>query len=87
MEDVLSSSLLEAFSPFQLTALLAVFALISVFVARILANAFPGNKPPVFEGVPFIGGLQKFAGVSGGQTDQQRRQELSSLCIPAVCLS
>eukprot|EP00775_Hariotina_reticulata_P006190 gene6190-6426_t len=62
MEDVLSSSLLETFSPFQLTALLAVFALISVFVARVLANAFPGNKPPVFEGVPFIGGLQKFAG-------------------------
>jgi hypothetical protein len=75
MEDVLSSSALEAFSPFQLTALLAVFALISVFIARVLANAFPGSKPPVFEGVPFVGGLQKFAGVSGGETDQQCYQE------------
>ena len=53
-----------AFSPFQLAALLGVFALVSMFVVRVVSSSFPGSKPPVFEGVPFVGGLMKFAGVS-----------------------
>jgi sterol 14-demethylase len=52
-----------SFSPFQLAALLGAFALVSMFVARVLSSKFPGSKPPVFEGAPFVGGLMKFAGV------------------------
>jgi hypothetical protein len=39
-------------------------AFVALAVIRILANAFHGNKPPIFEGIPFVGGLMKFAGVS-----------------------
>lgn len=52
-----------SFSPFQLAAMLGVFALLSMFVARVLSSKFPGSKPPIFEGTPFVGGLMKFAGV------------------------
>lgn len=37
-------------------------AFVALAVIRILANAFHGNKPPIFEGIPFVGGLMKFAG-------------------------
>jgi hypothetical protein len=39
-------------------------AFVALAVIRILANTFHGNKPPIFEGIPFVGGLMKFAGVS-----------------------
>eukprot|EP00878_Enallax_costatus_P004843 GHUV01005097.1.p1 GENE.GHUV01005097.1~~GHUV01005097.1.p1 ORF type:complete len:497 (+),score=160.86 GHUV01005097.1:332-1822(+) len=61
MEQVLALSS-GAFNPFQLAALLGVVTLASLFVARIVSSTFPGSKPPVFEGVPFVGGLMKFAG-------------------------
>lgn len=62
MEQVLALSA-GAFSPVQLAALLSVITVISMFVLRVVSNQLPGSKPPVFEGVPFVGGLMKFAGV------------------------
>ncbi|KAF6265917.1 sterol 14 desaturase [Scenedesmus sp. NREL 46B-D3] len=51
-----------SFSPFQLAGLLGVFGILSMFVMRVFSSQFPGSKPPVFEGAPFVGGLIKFAG-------------------------
>lgn len=42
----------------------AAAAVVALAVIRILANTFHGNKPPIFEGIPYVGGLMKFAGVS-----------------------
>lgn len=51
-------------SPVALGALLGVAALLAALLSRIAAAAFPGSKPPVFEGIPFVGGLLKFAKAS-----------------------
>ncbi|CAD7702260.1 unnamed protein product [Ostreobium quekettii] len=37
-----------------------VVALLSLAVARLAFNALPSKRPPIFEGIPFIGGLLKF---------------------------
>lgn len=42
-------------------AVLAVAAVL--LITRALSSAFPGRKPPIVEGVPYIGGLFKFAKV------------------------
>lgn len=42
----------------------AAAAVVALAVIRVLANTFHGSKPPIFEGIPFVGGLMKFAGVS-----------------------
>lgn len=61
---VLGSALeLIASSPVALLATAAA-AVVALVVIRILANTFHGSKPPIFEGIPFVGGLMKFAGVS-----------------------
>ena len=59
----------QAVSGTQL-ALGGFIILLSVIVGRLFQNSFLGNKPPIFEGVPFIGGLMKFVGV--------RRQRLNA---------
>lgn len=41
----------------------ALAALVALVLVRLLTNSIRGSQPPVFEGVPFIGGLMKFAGV------------------------
>ncbi len=41
----------------------AAAAVVTLAVIRVLANTFHGSKPPIFEGIPFVGGLMKFAGV------------------------
>jgi small-conductance mechanosensitive channel len=46
-----------------LTAVLAVATV--MLVTRVLSALFPGSKPPISEGVPYIGGLFKFAKVRG----------------------
>jgi len=56
-EAILSSS------PLTL-AITTVAAIVALAVIRVLANTFHGSKPPVFEGIPYVGGLMKFAGVS-----------------------
>lgn len=43
--------------------LVAVGGIATVALLRLLFNAFPGKKPPVFEGVPFVGGIIKFTKV------------------------
>lgn len=48
-----------------LVALIAVTTVVVAVAVRILSNTFHGNKPPVEEGIPFIGGLLKFSKVSG----------------------
>lgn len=50
-------------SPLTL-AITTVAAIVALAVIRVLANTFHGSKPPVFEGIPYVGGLMKFAGVS-----------------------
>ncbi len=57
-------------------ALYAASALIvvaSAVVLRLLFNSLHGKTPPVFEGVPYIGGLLKFAAVCTKQKPWQRK--------------
>lgn len=50
-------------SPPMLYSLVAV-ALVSVLIfGRLMVQKFAAKAPPVFEGVPFIGGILKFAKV------------------------
>lgn len=42
----------------------AIF-LLAVSTLRLIGNSLPSKAPPVFEGLPFIGGIMKFASVSG----------------------
>ena len=38
--------------------------LLACAVLRIVANSLPRQAPPVFEGIPFVGGLLKFMKVT-----------------------
>ncbi len=44
----------------------AIF-LLAIAALRLISNSLPSKAPPVFEGLPFIGGIVKFASVSGLQ--------------------
>lgn len=58
-------SAVEALLSSPLSAVITLAAAVAALaVIRILANTFHGSKPPIFEGIPFVGGLMKFAGVS-----------------------
>lgn len=37
--------------------------LLIIIALRLLQNLLPGRSPPVFEGLPFIGGILKFSKV------------------------
>lgn len=50
-------------SPLSVAAT-TIGVVIALTLIRVLANTFHGAKPPVFEGIPWVGGLMKFAGVS-----------------------
>lgn len=41
-----------------------VVLFLSLIVLRLLSNILVFGKPPVFEGIPYIGGLIKFSKVS-----------------------
>jgi sterol 14-demethylase len=41
-----------------IAAILVVFA--TLLIGRVVLNSMPGKTPPVFEGIPFVGGLLKF---------------------------
>jgi hypothetical protein len=41
-------------------AALTLAILVTLIVGRVVSNQLHGNRPPVLEGIPFIGGLQKF---------------------------
>lgn len=48
-----------------LVALVAISAILGMLVfTRFLVQSIANKAPPVFEGVPFIGGILKFAKVS-----------------------
>ena len=82
--------LLGSFGAAQLSVAVGA-ALAALVVFRLLQNRLHGKYPPVFEGVPFIGGLLKFAGVSvpvgggrrgrraGGLAPRNRR-----VCVRAI---
>lgn len=46
--------------PVYVTAAAVLLFITLVLVARMVVNAFPGNKPPILESIPFIGGLLGF---------------------------
>lgn len=46
-----------------LVALIAVGAAVVAIAVRVISNTFHGNRPPVDEGIPFVGGLIKFSKV------------------------
>ncbi len=59
----LLQALPQALPPSLLAAAFTVAALALVVVARLVHNSLPGSAPPVFEGIPFIGGVLKFVKV------------------------
>jgi hypothetical protein len=56
--------LLGKFSPVQLVLVGAAVLFAAAVLGRLIFNGLPSKRPPVFEGIPFIGGLLKFIGVS-----------------------
>jgi hypothetical protein len=46
-----------------LVALIAVSTVAVAIAVRVISNTFHGNRPPVDEGIPFVGGLIKFSKV------------------------
>jgi hypothetical protein len=53
----------SALPPLQLAVLGALAFVALAFAGRLVQRNLPGKSPPILEGVPFIGGLLKFAGV------------------------
>ena len=44
--------------------LLAVIVVAAIAVLRVISNKLTFGRPPVLEGIPFVGGVLKFMGVS-----------------------
>ncbi|GLI64117.1 hypothetical protein VaNZ11_007292 [Volvox africanus] len=55
------SVLLENISIPQLVLGASTVLLLALVVGRLLFNKFPGKRPPVYEGIPYVGGLIKFS--------------------------
>ena len=47
----------------SLLLMAAAGLLVAIIIHRLLQNSFRGQTPPIFEGIPFIGGLLKFVQV------------------------
>lgn len=56
--------------------------LLACAVLRIIANSLPRQSPPVFEGIPFIGGLLKFIKVKSHPLNEC---EHCSRSRPKIC--
>jgi len=41
----------------------AIVGALVLIVLRLAVNYLPGKTPPIFEGIPFIGGILKFSKV------------------------
>jgi hypothetical protein len=52
-------------SALQLVATALLVVVVASIALRVAQNHLPSKRPPVFEGIPYVGGLLKFAGVSG----------------------
>lgn len=61
----------------------AAAAVVALAVIRVLANTFHGARPPIFEGIPFVGGLMKFAGVRAAAANDHRAEAVL-LCITTL---
>lgn len=57
-----------------------VLVVVVAVVVRVLSNIFHGNRPPVDEGIPFVGGLMKFSKVGWVCLCMY-------VCFPGMCLS
>ncbi|KXZ44315.1 hypothetical protein GPECTOR_69g408 [Gonium pectorale] len=55
------SALVANYSTAQLALASGAVLFLALMVGRLLFNNLPGKRPPVFEGIPYIGGLIKFA--------------------------
>ena len=53
----------SALPPVQLAVLGSLLFVVLAFVGRVTYRNLPSKRPPILEGVPYIGGLLKFAGV------------------------
>ncbi len=62
MEDHLLA-LSGSYGPLQLAVVGALLGLVALIAARVMQNLLPSGRPPVFEGIPFIGGILKFSKV------------------------
>lgn len=54
---------LDGASTMQLAALASVATLVTLVVLRLAQNMMPSGKPPILEGIPYVGGLLKFSKV------------------------
>lgn len=61
-------------SALQLILVAFLVAVIAAIALRMAQNSLPSKRPPVFEGIPFVGGLLKFAGVSARRSGRLARQ-------------
>lgn len=52
----------SALSPLQLAVFGTLLAVVFAFVGRLVSRNLPSKQPPILEGIPYIGGLLKFAG-------------------------
>jgi hypothetical protein len=57
-------------APAYVSVAAVLFAVALLFLHRVIANACPGKRPPIFEEIPFIGGL---IGFLKGPIDLARR--------------
>lgn len=55
--------LIGKYSVPQLIAAASAVLALALIVGRVLFNNLPGKRPPILEGIPYIGGLLKFARV------------------------
>lgn len=61
--------LAQELPPWQLGMAVSLVLVAAALVGRVLANSFTGKRPPIFEGIPYIGGLLKFVAVSGARPE------------------
>ena len=48
-------------------AMVAAAVIVGAFAIRVIQNTFNGDRPPIEEGIPFVGGLIKFSKVGGSR--------------------
>lgn len=79
----------SAMGPVQLAVLGALAFVVLAFVGRVVARNIPNGKPPILEGVPFVGGLLKFTGVreASARNATQRAARCARLLARAVAIA
>ena len=67
-------------SPVLKCVLFPAALLLACSILRVIANNLPSQRPPVFEGVPFIGGVLKFVQVQHHKVDVLTRVQFRLQC-------